>query len=82
VAPLTSAARAARNDASRLRSEAVGLRLAVRANVARSHERLERAQAQTERARARRAIPCASPWSGLEWFRDDDHLGRVLVPID
>jgi hypothetical protein len=82
VAPLTAAADSARLDAKRLRSEARGLKLAARGNLARSRERLGRAQAETDRVQARRAAPAASPWSGLDWLRDDEQLGRVLVPLD
>lgn len=82
MAPLTASAEAARVDATRLRSEAEGLKLVVRGNRARSRERLGKAQAEVDRARARCAIRFASPWSGLEWCREDEQLGRVLVPID
>lgn len=82
MAPLTVAAHSARIDARRLRGEARGLKMAVRANVIRTRERLDRAQMEADRARARRAVPCASPWSGLEWLRDDEQLRRVLVPLD
>ena len=82
MAPLSSAAHEARTDATRLRNEAQELKLAMRGNLARTRERLDRAQVQAETARARRAIPCASPWSGLEWCREDEQLGRVLVPLD
>jgi hypothetical protein len=82
VAPLTAAARAARIDAKRLRSESNGLKLAVRGNLARSREGLGRAQVEAEKARVRRAIPFASPWSGLEWCCEDEQLNSVLVPVD
>jgi hypothetical protein len=82
VAPLTTAAQAARLDAARLRAETKGLKLAVRRNRARSRARLGEAQAAASEAQARRAIPFASPWSGLEWCREDEQLGRVLVPLD
>ena len=82
MAPLSSAAHEARTDATRLRNEAQELKLAMRGNLARTRERLDRAQVQAETARARRAIPSASPWSGLEWCREDEQLGRVLVPLD
>jgi hypothetical protein len=82
VAPLTTAADSARSDAKRLQSDARGLKLVARGNLARSRERLGRAQAETDRVQARRAVPAASPWSALEWLRDDEQLGRVLVPLD
>jgi hypothetical protein len=75
-------ARAARDDATRLRSESLELKLAVRSNLARSRDRLGKAQLEAERARARRAIPCASPWSGLHWLLDHESLERILLPID
>jgi hypothetical protein len=82
MAALTMAAHAARVDAKRLRNEACGLKLSVRGNLACSRERLGKAQVEADRARARCAIPLGSPWSGLEWIREDEQLGRVLVPID
>jgi hypothetical protein len=82
VAPLTTTAHAARIDAKRLRRESQGLKLAVRGNLARSRERLDRAQIEADRARATRTVPFASPWSGLEWGREDEQLVRVLVPLD
>ena len=82
MAAPTTAARAARIDASRLGSESQELRRVMRANLARSRQQLDTAQIQTNQARARRAIPSASPWSGLEWCHEDEQLGRVLVPLD
>jgi hypothetical protein len=82
VATLTTAAQAARTDAARLRSQAEGLRLAVHRNLARSRERIDKAQHEAGRARAARAIPLTSPWSGLECCREDEQLGRVLVTVD
>jgi hypothetical protein len=82
VAPLTTAARAVRVDAARLRSEAQSLRFAIRGSRARSREGLDRAQIQIDRARASRALRCGSPWSSLEWSREGGQLGRVLVPLD
>ena len=82
MAAVTVAARAARDDASRLRSESLGLKLAVRGNLAGSRDRLEKAQLETDRARARRAIPHASPWSGLHWLLEDESLERILLPVD
>lgn len=79
---MNAAARAARDDASRLRSESLELKLAVRSNLARSRNRLGKAQLETERARARRAIPHASLWSGLHWLLEDESLERILLPVD
>jgi hypothetical protein len=82
VAPLTAPARAARLDAARLRAETKGLKLALRGSLACSRDRLDQAQAAADEARTRRAISFASPWSGLEWCREDEQLARVLVPLD
>jgi len=27
-------------------------------------------------------MTAASPWSGLDWFREDEQLSRVLVSLD
>jgi hypothetical protein len=82
MAEVTVAARAARGDAARLRNETQELKLSVRGNLARSRKRLGKAQLETDRARARRAVPCASPWSGLQWLLEDDSLERILFPVD
>ena len=82
MAEVTAAARAARGDAARLRTETMELKLAVRGNLVRSRERLGEAEQQRDRARARRAIPCASPWSGLHWLLEDESLERILFPVD
>jgi hypothetical protein len=82
VAPLSDAAQAARAEATRLRAETKGLKLVVRGNLARSRERLGAAQVAADEARTRSAIPFLSPWSGLEWCREDEQLNRVLVPLD
>jgi hypothetical protein len=72
------AALAARAEAQRLRVDwGVGVpaeqnRLAT--------ARKERAEAAT--ARAGRAVPVTSPWSRLEWLREDDELSHVLVLVD
>jgi hypothetical protein len=82
MAEVTTAAQAARNDAARLRSETQKLKLAVRGNLVRSRRRLGKAQLETDRARTRRAVPSASPWSGLHWSLEDDSLERILFPVD
>jgi hypothetical protein len=82
VAQVNAAAREARGDAARLRDEANELKLAVRSNLVRSRQRLGKAQLETDRARARRAVPCASPWSGLPWLLEDESLERILLPVD
>jgi hypothetical protein len=81
VASLSAEARAARGDAQRLRSEAQGLKLATRGNLARSRERLGKAQLEASRARAIRVEPLPSPWSELEWTRSCETLERTLVPL-
>jgi hypothetical protein len=81
VASLSSEARAVRTDAARLRIEALGLRLAVRGNLARSREGLGRAQMEADRARARRVEPLPSPWSELRWTTTYETLERTLVPL-
>ena len=57
-------------------------RLSVRGSVARSQAGLDRARALAARGRTRRPSPRGSPWSGLERCREDEQLGRVLVPLD
>jgi hypothetical protein len=81
VAALNDSAAAARGDARRLRGEMQELRLLVRGNVARSHERLGRAQAEAEKAQARRLEPLPSPWSELRWTQTYETLERTLVPL-
>jgi hypothetical protein len=81
VASLRVTAQAARVDATRLRTEAQELKLAVRGNLARSRERLDRAQVQTNRARATRAEPMPSPWSELRWTQPYETLEQTLVPL-
>ena len=78
---LTDTAAAARGDARRLRGQTQELRQLVRGNVARSHERLGLAQAEAERARARRLEPLPSPWSDLRWTQTYETLDRTLVPL-
>jgi len=81
VASLSASAHAARVDAKRLRNEAQVLKLHLRGNLARSRERLGRAQMETDSARARRVEPLPSPWSGLRWAQSHDTLDRTLVPL-
>ena len=82
MAEVKVAAREARGDAARLRNEAEELKFVLRGNLARSREGLGKAQMEADRARARRAVPCASPWSGLHWLLEDESLERALVPLD
>jgi hypothetical protein len=82
VAPLTrGAARAAREEAGRLRMEARTLKVALRASAAESREQLSTAEAALNGIRARGCEPLPSPWSSLRWTHDDDALTAVLVPI-
>jgi hypothetical protein len=85
VAPLSieaEAARRVRDDAQRLRVESNVLRLAVRRQLATTHTRMARAQAESGSARARCFAPIPSPWSELSWVTTDPSLERTLVPVD
>ena len=82
MAEVTAAALEARCDAALLRIETEELKLSVRGNLARSRQRLCKAQLETDRARARRAARCASPWSELHWLIEDESLERTLLPVD
>ncbi|HJQ74309.1 MAG TPA: hypothetical protein VJ814_05450 [Gaiellaceae bacterium] len=83
VALIVEAARAAREEAQRLRSDSVELRLVL-------HRRSQLADARTREAAAvaaaaarvkrERALP--SPWSELLWRREDQALDQVLFPVD
>jgi hypothetical protein len=76
------AARVAREESMRLRVATSELRSAVRANSRVARTGRERAAATAARSQARSALPALSPWSKLEWQRDDAELGRALVPVD
>jgi hypothetical protein len=84
VAPLiVESARAARDEARRVRSASCELRTAVRASSRRARAGTEgAAAAAAAAARTRHTLTTPSPWSGLEWSREDEQLGRVLVPLD
>jgi hypothetical protein len=83
VALICADARAAREEAGRVQRDSLELRLAVQASKRLTRARTERAAATTAaRKDRRRAMTCGSPWSGLEWMRDDEELARVLVPVD
>ena len=85
VAVSVDAARAAREEAQRLRLDSRGLRAAVQQNLRLATAGKERAEAEAEAvaaAYAGHAAPIASPWSKLFWLRADDELSRVLVPVD
>jgi hypothetical protein len=82
MAEVNVAARAARGNATRLQNDAEELKLVVLGNLACSRQRLGVAQMEAHRAHARRAVPRASPWSGLHWLLEDDSLDRILLPLD
>jgi hypothetical protein len=81
VASLSVTARAARVDARRTRRESRSLKLRVRGNLNRAHERLGQAKREASKARARRGEPLPSPWSELRWTRTYESLDRTLVPL-
>jgi hypothetical protein len=82
VAQVNAWARATRADATRLRNESQELRFVLRRNLAGSRRRLSEAQRALDTAKVRRTIPCASPWSGLDWLLDDESLETILLPVD
>jgi hypothetical protein len=79
---IVESARAARDEARRVRSASCELRTAVRASSRRARAGTEGAAAAAAAARTRHTLTTPSPWSGLEWSREDEQLGRVLVPLD
>jgi hypothetical protein len=82
AALIVEAAKSAREEAQRLRADSNELKLAVRSNARLAETRLTRAWATAAVARAGRAVPMASPWSGLVWLPVDEELNRVLVPVE
>jgi hypothetical protein len=78
------AARAAREEAERLRVDSWTLRFAVQQSLCLATANKERAETEAATAaRRRHAVPsAASPWSRLPWLREDHALDRVLVPVD
>jgi hypothetical protein len=81
MAALIPEARAARQEAGRLRGESFALKLALRQNAAHSREQLETAEAAMSRVQARREEPLPSPWSALLWSCEDGALEGVLVAL-
>lgn len=79
---IVEAARDARRQSRRLRSEGAGLKLLMRSRARTTEERSAKAEAAVAILYARRAVPFASPWSGLEWFHEDESLERTLLPVD
>ncbi len=74
---------AAREKAQLLRLDAWTLRLAAQQNLRVSSARKERALATAAAAaRAQGAVPLGSPWSRLDWLRDEEALSDVLVLVD
>jgi hypothetical protein len=54
----------------------------VEAQRQRFDDRLATARKERADAATARAVRVTSPWSRLEWVREDDALNRVLVPLD
>jgi hypothetical protein len=76
-------ARAAREEAERVRETSFELRVAVRRANRVAHARTEKAVAAGEvRRRKRRAMTVPSPWSALPWLRQEDEVDRTLVSLD
>jgi hypothetical protein len=73
------AARGARAEARRLRVDSQGLKVAAKRNLRLASTGKKRADA--EAARAGRTVAVTSPWSRLEWLREDDELSHVLVLV-
>jgi hypothetical protein len=76
------AARNAREESLRLRTEGAGLKVAMRSRTRTAEERTAQAEATVARLNAWRATPVTSPWSGLCWLFEDESLERALVPLD
>jgi len=79
VASLIDEIRARRDEATRLRMEAVALRLATRQALRVATERRAAAEEACVRLRGLLDAPIPSPWSELRWHRRDAELERVLV---
>jgi hypothetical protein len=76
------AARVAREESKRLRSDTAVLKFAMRSRTRTAEERTAQAEAAAASLNARRATPVTSPWSGLRWLFEDESLDRALVPLD
>ena len=79
---IVEAARSARQEARRLRSDSAGLKLVMGSRTRTVETRTATAEAAVATLKERRAIPFASPWSGLHWLLDDESLERILLPLD
>jgi hypothetical protein len=75
-------ARAAREQSQRLRSDSAGLKLVMRSRTRAAETQAAEAGEAVAALQARRAIPLASPWSGLDWLLEDDSLEHILLPVD
>jgi len=83
AALIFEATRAAREEAQCVRLASVELRSAVHRANRLAHARTESAAAAARASAVRRrATTTASPWSSLEWLREDDEVDRALVPLD
>jgi hypothetical protein len=76
---LIEAARTARLEAQRLRLEERRLRIEMRARQAIREEMLAAAAARAGLLQRERTLP--SPWSTLQWLREDERLEQTLVPV-
>ena len=82
MAALTvDSARAVRAESRRLCVDSRDLRVAAQLNHRLAIERKERAEAATA-CRASRSVHGSSPWSRLDWLRDEEALSDVLVLVD
>ena len=83
MAALILEARAAREEAERVREISLELRVAARRANRVAHARTEKAVAAAEaQRRKRRAMTVPSPWSALPWLRQEDEVDRTLVSLD
>jgi hypothetical protein len=76
---LIEAAQAARLEAQRLRLEERRLRIRMRAHQATQEELMAAAAARAAGYQRVRTVP--SPWSTLQWLREDEQLAQTLVPV-
>jgi hypothetical protein len=81
VAALIEAARAARLEAQRLRTEERRLRIKLRANRAIQDEMMAAAAAAAAARAVQRERTLPSPWSELQWRHADLQLEQTLVAL-
>jgi hypothetical protein len=79
---MTADAARAAQARQRLRDDAWMLKGAVQQSLRPATARKERAETAAAAARRRNTVLVAGAWSELEWAREDDALGRVLIPLD